>query len=98
MAGLSSITGGLGVHRAFRMMPYRTLGFPGSREARAVPAAMDQRFGYHHVPMYRSQPSTHNAILGLRPFIDRGNPILHYAQHQANRGVGPFKAGLDIYI
>ena len=41
---------------------------------------------------------TNNAILGLRPFIDRANPVLVYAQHQVNAGVGPFKQGLNIYI
>ena len=32
MAGLSSLNGGLGNYQSFRMMPYRTLRFPGSAE------------------------------------------------------------------
>jgi hypothetical protein len=98
MAGLSSIAGGLGNYQAFRMMPYRTLRFPGSEFAQAIPAAMDQRYGYRQAPGPIAQYSTHSAVLGLRPFLDRGHPDLTYIKHQANRGVGPFKAGLDIYV
>ena len=98
MAGLSSIAGGLGNYQAFQMIPYRTLRFPGSENASALPASMDQRFGYSQSPGTILQISTNNAILGLRPFIDRGNPVLVYAQHQVNAGVGPFKQGLNVYI
>ena len=98
MAGLSSITGGLGSYHAFRMMPYRTLRFPGSNDAQAMPAEMDQRYGYTKPPGMIPQFTTHNAVVGFRPFIDRGNPRLNYLMHQANAGVGPFKTGLDIYV
>ena len=98
MAGLSSLTGGLGNYQAFRMMPYRTLRFPGSEFAQAVPAAMDQRYGYRQPAGVIPQFLTHSAVLGLRPFIDRGHPQLTYIKHQANLGVGPFKPGLDIYV
>ena len=98
MAGLSSLNGGLGNYQAFRMMPYRTLRFPGSENASALPASMDQRYGYTQSPATIPQYSTNNAVLGLRPFVDRGNPVLVYAQHQVNAGVGPFKQGLNVYI
>ena len=98
MARLSSLNGGLGNYQSFRMMPYRTLRFPGSEYAQAIPAAMDQRFGYRQPIGPVAQFPTHSAVLGLRPFIDRGNPVLTYVMHQANRGVGPFKPGLDIYV
>ena len=98
MAGLQSITGGYGSFHAFRMMPYRSLGFPGSTEAKAVPASLDQRFGYHHVPMARPQYATHNATLGLRPFQDRNGAVMPYLRHQANMGLVPFKPGLNIYV
>ena len=98
MAGLQSITGGLGSYQTFRMMPYRTLRFPGSSDAQAMPAAIDQRYGYRQPNVMIPQFNTHSAVLGLRPFIDRGNPVLTYVMHQANRGVGPFKPGLDIYV
>ncbi len=98
MAGLSSITGGVGAYQSFRMMPYRTLRFPGAKDAQAIPAAMDQRFGYRQTPGPSLQFTTSSAVLGLRPFLDRGHPDLTYLKHQANAGVGPFKAGLDIYV
>ena len=59
---------------------------------------MDQRYGYTQSLATIPQYSTNNAILGLRPFIDRGNPALVYAQQQVNAGVGPFKARLNVYI
>ncbi len=98
MAGLSSITGGVGAYQSFRMMPYRTLRFPGAKDAQAIPAAMDQRFGYRQTPGPSLQFTTHSAVLGLRPFLDRGHTDLTYLKHQANAGVWPFKAGLDIYV
>ena len=98
MAGLSSIAGGLGNYQSFRMMTYRTLRFPGSEFAQAIPSAMDQRFGYHQPIGPVAQFPTHSAVLGLRPFLDHGHPDLTYIKHQANRGLGPFKAGLDIYV
>lgn len=98
MPALQSVTGGIGGYYSFRMMPYRTLRFPGSENASALPASMDQRFGYSQSPGTILQISTNNAILGLRPFIDRGNPVLVYAQNQVNAGVGPFKQGLNVYI
>ena len=51
MTALQSITGGLGSSHSFQMMSFRTLRFPGSRSARALPSSMDQRYGYHHVNM-----------------------------------------------
>ena len=98
MPALPPATTGFGGYYHFRMMPYRTLRFPGSRSAQALPSSMDQRYGYHHVNMAKPQPGTHNAILGLRPFVDRGNPVLVYAQQQVNAGVGPFRPGLNVYI
>lgn len=98
MTSLQTITGGLGSSHSFRMMSYRSLRFPGSTSAQAVPSIMDQRYGYYHVNTAKPQPGTHNAVLGLRPFVDRGNPVLVYAQHQVNAGVGPFKSGLNVYI
>ena len=91
MAGLQSITGGLGSYQAFRMMPYRTLRFPGSSDAQAMPAAMDQRYGYRQSNVMIPQFNTHSAVLGLRPFIDRGNPILTYVMHQAKQRRRPLQ-------
>ncbi len=98
MPALQSATGGIGGYYSFRMMPFRTLRFPGSERASAVPTSMDQRYGYTQSPATIPQYSTNNAILGLRPFIDRGNPALVYAQQQVNAGVGPFKQSLNVYI
>ena len=98
MTALQSITGGVGSSHSFQMMSFRTLRFPGSRSAQALPSSTDQRYGYYHVNMAKPQPGTHNAILGLRPFVDRGNPVLVYAQQQVNAGVGPFRPGLNVYI
>ena len=98
MPALQSATGGIGGYYSFRMMPFRTLRFPGSENASALPASMDQRYGYTQSPATIPQYSTNNAILGLRPFIDRGNPALVYAQQQVNAGLGPFKARLNGYI
>ena len=98
MPALPTATTGFGGYYHFRMMPYRTLRFPGSENAAALPASMDKRYGYTEPPATIPQFSTNNAILGLRPFVDRGNPVLVYAQHQVNAGVGPFKQGLNVYI
>jgi len=98
MTGVNSTTGAIGNYLAFRMMPYRTLRFPGSTDAQAIPAAMDQRFGYRQPVGPVAAFPTHSAVLGLRPFLDHGHPDLSYLKHQANTGVGPFKAGLDVYV
>ena len=98
MPALQSATGGIGGYYSFRMMPFRTLRFPGSENASALPASMDQRYGYTQSPATIPQYSTNNAILGLRPFIDRGNPALVYSPQQVNAGLGPFKARLNVYI
>ena len=98
MPALQALTGGIGGYYSFQMMPYRTLRFPGSKSASALPASIDQRYGYSQSPATILQYSTNNAVLGLRPFVDRVNPILVYAQNQVNAGVGPFKQGLNVYI
>ncbi len=73
------------------MMPYRTLRFPGSSDAQAMPAAMDQRYGYRQSNVMIPQFNTHSAVLGLRPFIDRNNPVLTYVMHQADQRRRPLQ-------
>mgnify|MGYP001179809109 CR=1 FL=1 len=100
MSAVQSISSGFGRH-GFAMMPYRTIRFPGTKEAQAQPAAMDTRYAYRHVnsPLpVTPQFTTHSAVLGLRMFTDRGHPLLAYARWQVNSGVGPFKPNLDVYV
>lgn len=100
MAGIQSITSGFDPRTSFSLMPYRTLHFPGAKDAQAQPAAMDQRYAYRHVnsPLpITPQFTTHSAVLSLRRLNDRAHPLLAYARWQVNSGVGPFKSNLDIY-